>query len=235
MNQDAASSPSEESEVLQVRLVRETPYRTQLGCTFVIAIILGLVAALGFAAGRSESESKNNWVAYVVGSGFGLFAILVLWAWIRQMACRGIAETIVELSERRLGLGRPAVVALVQRGPARLTSLRANLLCVETSRRTLRWKDGTTSTHEMEKYHVQQNIFEATHLRIAQGDTWHESREFTPSEEGKPTQGEDGDPVRVRWRIEVWGRAGLGSFMHPFPVTVAAPSGAPPDPSAAPR
>ena len=222
-SEPAADPAPHVPQVLKFRLTRATPFSAELGCTFLIFLVLAAVAALGIAAGRSDPGSENNWVAYVVGGGFGFFALLVLWSWIRQMATRGIKETIVELSVRPLHIGQSATIALVQQGPATLSSLRANLICVETTVRRIASGKSDTRRQIIEDYTVQHNIFDASHLRVAHGDVWHESREFTVPTEGKPTQGEDTEEYYVRWRIEVWGRAGLiGSFMHPFPVKVIA-------------
>lgn len=223
MNESAAHRASHVPQVLQYRLARETPFSSQLGCTFLIALILGAVAALGIVAGSSEDEkANNNWVAYFVGAVFGMAALMVLWSGIRQLATCGIKETIVEVSAGVLHLGRPATVALLQQGPATISSLRANILCVETTTRMVT-RGKSRHREQTERYLVQENIFDASYLRVAHGDVWHETREFTVPAEGKPTQGEDIDDYFVRWRIEVWGKAGLiGSFMHPFPVQVDA-------------
>jgi hypothetical protein len=231
MSEPTADPASHVPQVLKHRLTRETPFASQLGCTFLIALILGAVAALGIAAGitSADDEGKNNWVPYVVGGGFGFFGLLVLWSGIRQLATRGIKETIVEVSASALKLGQSAKVALVQQGPASIGSLRANIICVETTSRMVSAPGSKTGPRreQREKYLVQENIFDASHVRVAHGDVWHETREFTVPPEGKPTQGEDTDDYYVRWRIEVWGRAGLiGSFMHPFPVKVIGPKSA---------
>lgn len=223
MSEPASDPAPHVPRVLKCRLKRATPFSAELGCTFLIFLVMAAVAALGMVAGRSEPGSRNNWVAYVVGGAFGFVALLVLWSWIRQMSTRGIQETIVELSERPLHIGRSATIALVQQGPATLSSLRANLICVETTSRLVASAKSGSRRQVTENYLVQHSIFDASHLRVAHGDVWHESREFTVPTEGKPTQGEDTEDYFVRWRIEVWGRAGLiGSFLHPFPVKVIA-------------
>jgi hypothetical protein len=222
MSETAAHPASHVPQVLKYRLTRETPFSSQLGCTFLIALILGGVAALGIAAGiGSEDEKGSTWVPYAVGGAFGFFGLLVLWSGIRQLATRGIKETIVEVSSSALHLGHSATVAILQEGPATITSLRANILCVETTSHMVTGGKQGPRRQQLERYLVQENIFDASHLRVAHGDVWQETREFTVPSEGKPTQGEDTDDYFVRWRIEVWGRAGLiGSFMHPYPVRV---------------
>jgi hypothetical protein len=226
MSEPAADPASRVPQVLKLRLTRETPFTSQLGCTFLIALILGAVAALGIAAGiSSEDEEGNTWVPYVVGGVFGFFGLLVLWSGIRQLATCGIKETVVEVSAKVLHLGETAKVALLQQGPAIISSLRANILCVETTSRMVTVSGSKTGPRreQSERYLVQENVFDASYLRVAQGDVWQETCEFTVPSKGKPTQGEETDDYYVRWRIEVWGKAGfIGSFMHPFPVKVIA-------------
>lgn len=221
-----SASPVEVPKVLDRRLERETPFSSQLGCTLALAVLLGLLCALGIAAGSSDDgESENHWVAYVVGGGFGFFALLLIWAWVRQFATRGIAETIVEVSGEPVRMGAAARMALRQRGPAVLASLRARLLCVETTARMVHPPGSKSGPRRQvaERYLVQQEIFEATYLRVARGEVWSETFEFVPSTEGRATQGMETDDYYVRWRIEVWGKAGwIGGFMHPFPIPVEA-------------
>ena len=65
------------SSYLPVRLTRETPFKSQLGCTAGIAIVLLAVAALAWFAAKSEGKG-SNWVGYVVCAGFGFFGLLLL-------------------------------------------------------------------------------------------------------------------------------------------------------------
>jgi hypothetical protein len=176
------------------------------------------MATLAWFAGASPG--KNSWVAYVVSVGFGFFGLLVLWSLIRQLAAAGLRETIVEVSTQPLQPGHSARICVIQPGPARLKSLRANLVCLE--QRTQAVYNSQTKRHESrrtEKIRSTENLLEASHLRIAAGDTWHEVRDFSLPADA-PIAGTEGD-VRTLWKIEVWG-AGylLASFMHPFPVDV---------------
>jgi hypothetical protein len=204
---------------LPVRLQRETPFKSQLGCTGVIALVLLAVAALAWYAAGSEGKG-SNWVGYVVGVGFGFFGLLVLWSFIRQLGAAGLKETVVEISREPLQPGETAKICLIQPGPARLKSLRANLLCFEE--RTHRVWNSQRKLHEdrtEERLVTTENLVDAQHLSIPVGDVWHEVREFTLPSDARVAGTVDG--LTVRWKIEVWGTGyALASFMHPFPVDV---------------
>jgi hypothetical protein len=204
---------------LPVRLKRETPFRSQLGCTAALAVVLLGMGAFGYFAGKWPPE-KHSWVAYLVGGAFGFFGLLLLWSFIRQLAAAGIRETMVELSTEPLQPGQGASICVIQPGPAKLKSLRANLLCFEERRFTVR----NTETHNNEKRTAQklistENLLEAKHLNVPAGDVWHETREFSLPADA-PTSGTQ-NGVTISWKIEVWGTGyWLASFMHPFGVDV---------------
>src|SRR6476659_7728963 len=92
---------------LPVRLKRETPFKSQLGCTALLALVLLGMGTVAYFAGKSPPE-QNSWVAYVAGGAFGFFGLLLVWSFIRQLAAVGIAETIVEISTEPLQPGQGA-------------------------------------------------------------------------------------------------------------------------------
>lgn len=203
---------------LPVRLKRETPFSSQLGCTGIIAIVLLAVATLAWFAGKSPGD--NSWVAYVISVGFGVFGVLVAWAFIRQLAAIGLKETIVELSTEPLQPGESAKLCVIQPGPAKLKSLRANLVCLE--RRTRMVKNAQTKRMEPqteERMVSTENLLDAQHINVSSGDAWHEIREFSLPADA-PVAGTQGE-LTTLWKIEIWG-AGyvMASFMHPFPIDV---------------
>lgn len=203
---------------LPVRLKRETPFKKQLGCTGVIAVILAGVATLGFFMAKSPED--NSWIGYVVCAVFGFFALLLVWSFFGQLAAIGLKETIVEISADPLQPGESAKICLIQPGPAKLKSLRVNLICMEERRRKV-WNSSlkTNTTQTDERMLSTENLLEATHLRVAAGDVWHEIRDFSLPADAVQA-GTKGDTT-VRWKIEVWGVGYvLASFMHPFPVDV---------------
>ena len=70
------SSLPETPSILPVRLTRETPFHSQMGCTLLLAVLLLVFAAFAFVAGKDPG--KNQWVPWVVGAMFALFGLLLL-------------------------------------------------------------------------------------------------------------------------------------------------------------
>lgn len=210
--------PDRTASRLPVRLVREMPFRSQLGCTASLALILCAVATIALIAGREPG--KDSWVATVVGGVFALFGMLLLGSLIRQWAASGIPEIIVECSAQPLLPGGMFHVSFIQQGPANLKSLRAKLVCIEETRVPLPNAGAGRSSHRTDvRTLATHDLIEAVHLRVAARDVWVGERDFVVPADARAT-GTDGK-VTVRWRIEVWGLGqGFASFMHPFPIEV---------------
>lgn len=204
---------------LPVRLKRETPFTSQLGCTALLAVVLLGFGYFCWLAG-SNPEEKNNWVAKVVGSGFGFFGVLLVFSFIRQVGAIGLKETIIELSEEPLQPGKPAKICVIQPGPAKLKSLRVNILSFEQRHFTV--PDSESSRHQNrteEKLLATTNLVDAKHINVSHGDTWHEMHEFTLPADAQ-VAGTRGN-ITTLWRIEVWCTGYLlASLMHPFRVDV---------------
>ncbi|OAI56598.1 hypothetical protein AYO49_03945 [Verrucomicrobiaceae bacterium SCGC AG-212-N21] len=205
---------------LPVRLKRETPFKSQVGCTAALSVLLLAMGALGWFAAKSEGKG-SNWVGYVVGAAFGFFGLLLLWSFIRQLAASGMKETIVEMAREPLQPGEKEDICVIQPGPAKLKSLRANLVCMEERTRKVWNSEKKMHVDQREERLVSsENVLEATHLNVAAGDEWHEMREFRLPADAKVSE-TDAEGVRTFWKIEVWGTGyALASFMHPFPVDV---------------
>jgi hypothetical protein len=203
---------------LPVRLKRETPFQSQLGCTALIALVLLGVAVFAWFAGKQPGE--NSWVAYMVSAGFGLFGILVVWSFIRQVAAIGLGETIVEISTEPLQPGDTFRICVIQPGPAKLKSLRANLVCMEERRYTvLNSKTNRNEPRIQQRLISTENLVDEKHLNVPGGDVWHEMRDFSLPADAPIAGTKDG--VSISWKIEVWGTGYmLASFMHPFAVDV---------------
>jgi hypothetical protein len=207
------------SSYLPVRLTRETPFKSQLGCTFAIAVVTLAVGALAWFAAGTEGKG-TAWVGYVVGGAFGLVGLIVLWTFVRQFAAIGLKETIVEISREPLQPGETASICLIQPGPAKLKSLRANLVCMESRSKSV-WNSEKKvhEQHREERLASSEKVLEATHLNVAAGDAWHEIATFSLPADAKAVGTVDG--VTTTWKIEVWGTGYfLASFMHPFRVDV---------------
>jgi hypothetical protein len=211
----AAQSPS----YLPVRLKRETPFTSQLGCTAMLAVVLLGFGYFCFLAGGNPHE-KNSWVAKVVGGGFGFFGVLLAFSFIRQLGAIGLKETIVELSDEPLQPGKPARICVIQPGPAKLKSLRVNILSFEQRRFTVRDSEsGRDEGRIAEKLLDTTNLVDARHINVSHGDAWHEIHEFTLPADAREA-GTRGN-ITTTWRIEVWCTGYfLASLMHPFLVDV---------------
>jgi hypothetical protein len=212
--------PPETPPHLPVRLKRETDLKSQLGCTAALSVLLLTVAT--FACWAGTSPGKNQWAAWAVGGAFGFFGLLCLLSYVRQRLASGIPETIVELSVEPLKPGHKAKLCLIQRGPAKLKSLSAQLLCLQRTTVPIpNAPAGRPSTRLEQRTLHQETLINAIHLRVVPGDHWMEILEFSlPS--NAPVTSIQGN-VEVLWKIEVWGTGhGLATFMHPFVVQVLA-------------
>ena len=212
------SSLPETPSILPVRLTRETPFHSQMGCTLFLAVLLLVFAAFAFVAGKDPG--KNQWVPWVVGAMFALFGLLLLAAFVRQWAARNVGETVVEVSTEPLDPGKASTFCFIQPGPAKLKSLRASLVCIEVTRVPLPHAQAGRSDHRREERILSTvNLISAERLHILPGQTWHERRDYLLPADA-PVSSTVGK-VTILWRIEVWGKGyGLASFMHPFPVDV---------------
>lgn len=218
---DADPAP-EVPQLLPIRLSRSTPL---LGCSFLIGALLTGLATLAWIFGHKMTEEKNGWLIYVFCGGFGFFGLLVLWAWFRQVLMLHVPVPIVEISHQPFRVGGTAKIALIQRGPAKLKSLRANLICLEQH---ITWRErsgddnsGGSYRDVREKLIYTQNLVSMPFVMAPKGEGWHTQQEFTIPADAKPS--EETDTHAILWRIELWGKGTfLGSYMHPFPVEVAA-------------
>jgi hypothetical protein len=168
------------------------------------------------------SPGKNQWAAWAVGGPFGLFGLLCLVSYVRQLLASGIPETIVELSVEPLKPGHKAQICLLQRGPTKLKSLSAQLLCLQRTTVPIpNAPAGRPSTRLEQRTLHQQTLINTAHLRVAPGDQWIATLEFTlPSD--APVTSLQGN-IEVLWKIEVCGTGhGLATFMHPFVMKVLA-------------
>jgi hypothetical protein len=211
-------SPPETPATPPVRLSRETPFRSQIGCTLFLAVLLLAFAAFAFVAGTEPG--KNQWVPWVVGAMFGLFGLLLLLAFVRQWAARHMGMTLVEVSAEPLLPGKAATFCVIQPGPAKLKSLRASLVCTEITLVPLPHAPAGRSDHRREERILStETLISAGHLHVLPGRFWIERRDYSLPADA-PVSSTVGK-VTVVWRIEVWGKGyGLASFMHPFPVDV---------------
>jgi len=214
--------------LLPIRLARSTP---SLTFTFIIGAILTGVAALAWFAGHNYRHQENGWLLPVFCGVFAFFGLLVLWSWFSQLLMSRTPITLVEISSQPFYAGETFRIALIQRGPAKIKSLRANLVCLEQH---ITWKERSDSDGGTESYrHVKekmihtQNLVDASFILAPTGSDWHTIQEFTVPADARPSL--DTNTHCILWKIELWGKGPLlGNFMHPFEVQVSGPKPASP-------
>lgn len=200
---------------MYTRLTRETPWKAQVGCGAVIAL---MVAMPGLFIGymtyfHDQSEQRNAMFAF---AGVWLVvAVVILLGSVHQAFAMRSAETIVEIEPLQLRPGQNVRVRVTQPGPLRLQSIHANLAGEQT---TVRLVPRTGNTSRTTKYLGPYRILEIDDHDIAPGESIERETTFQVPDIAPSYQSPDGN---LRWKIEVWGRvAWRPDFMHPFPVDI---------------
>ncbi len=203
-----------------VRLKRETEWNAQIRISLLAGLLLaGLAAAAGVAVWKTEARGSDLWAACAFSGVFGLTGLLLIVVSIHQYLAKRIPETIVELDQALICTGKPGRLCICQRGPVRLKSLRANLVCLE--RYPLQGTNQTSGSDEdcgIRQIHTQ-NLLDISDLMIQRGEAWEGSVEFTLLKPERELTQEAN--TTMTWKIEVWGRVDWWpDFMHPFVVGV---------------
>ena len=200
---------------MYTRLSRESPWKAQIGCTAVIALI---IASVGFFIAymtwtRDQSDNRNGMLIFA-SIWIGVGALVMLSA-IHQAFATRPPETIVEIDPEVLVPGQPVRVHILQPGPLNLRSIHVNLTAEETW-----WVTTRRGKRSLErKWHGPYRMMEIGREAIGGGETLDREGTFTIPRDIHETLESGGH--NVRWKIEVWGRvAWWFGFMHPFPVRV---------------
>ena len=204
-----------------VRLAREIPAVRHAGGAVLIGVVLTVLGGVGLMLERSLAArtGQSEWLAQVVGTGFLLVGLLMLFFAIKMVLITRLPETIVEVDRMPVRAGTPFQVTVRQPGPIRLESLRVNVVGEQITKRRV-WRNGRTRTNTDRHLIHQDNIIDVRSLAIARGEEVIRQGDATvPAEitlvdlEGNTT---------VVWRLEVWGRVlGWVNFGHPFVITVS--------------
>lgn len=197
-----------------IRLERRAPWKAQIGCSFVLALV---VAAPGLFIGymtwtRDHSDNRNAVLAFsAVWIGV---AFLVLLSGIHQMFAVRSPETIVEIEPAELTPGATLRIRITQPGPLNLRSIHANLAGEELQYYTPRGGKRSSKTRYLGPY----RMVEIERNRIDDGGTLQRDVMFVVPDIAASVDTVD---LKIRWTIEVWGRVAWWlDFMHPFPVVV---------------
>jgi hypothetical protein len=203
--------------VLQYRIARATPWGTQAGCALGIGCVLLLIGGtICFFALKHEDYG----LPLIVGGAFTLVSLLLVYSGIHQFfAQSGVKETIFELEDLPVMRGAARNGIVIQEGPLRLQSLRANVVCMEETRKQVR-RNGTTRTERFRKMIWDTNILDEGELILGDHDRA-ERNVIIEIPRNCPPSGEIGKAQSIEWRVEIWGRVkGRPDFMHPFVIEV---------------
>lgn len=191
---------------MQHQLKRDVSRGSQIGCTLVLAIILGALGPFLLFL-PSQKEVGSRMVFYIVGAGFSLAAILLVYSFFHQTLALRWQITIVSIDGPHLVRGRRARVHFEQRGPMELESLRASL----TGSQWVTTGPGKRETRDLGTT----NFLDSGHALIDDALPLRREAVLLVPENAPPT---DSDTT---WKIEVWGVVKNGAdFHHKYPVTI---------------
>ncbi len=193
---------------LRHALEREASRGAQIGCTLVVAVLVGGIgAAILVFASRSGDRS---FVVLSVGGIFSLVGLLALYSGIHQLFALRTPQTIVETDSGVFKRGGRVRLYFRQPGPGSFESLRANLVGEES------WWSGPSKRRR--KNVVQLGVFNLFDSGPFEVDA------TTPFERTVEVEVPDvphaSSPAHHEsWQLEVWGKVrGRADFQHVFPV-----------------
>lgn len=202
--------------VLAHRIPRAENWNATAGC----ALWLGIALAL-FGGGICWLSLHNDdrGVPLIVGGGFALVGLFLVYSGIHQRLAMRSKETIFEIDDLPLERGRTRAGLVIQEGPVHLQSLRVNLVCLETTTKIVRRK-GRDETDRTLQQIWDTNVLDLGAMEIHEGERLQWEVELAVPANAKVT-GKHGEWKSVEWRVEVWGRVRRrADFMHPFVVEV---------------
>lgn len=203
---------------MYTRLTRETPWKAQVGCSAVIALV---VATPGLFIGymtyfHDHSDARNKMFAF--SAVWVVVGLLILLSSIHQAFAIRSPETIVEIDPVDFRPGQTVRLRVTQPGPLRLQSIHANLAGEQT---TIRLVPRTGKTSRTTKYLGPYRMLEIERQQIEPDQKVEREVMFQIPDVAPSYESPEGNR---RWKIEVWGRVAMWpDFMHPFLINVALP------------
>lgn len=186
------------------RLERSSPRGIQIGCTFALGALLGIIGG-GFLLVAYRTQTGGV-LAYIIGGGFAFVALLLLYSAIYQLFAAQTPETIVETDAKTLKQGKSVQFSFRQPGPASFESLRANLVGEEiwfTHRRNRRIR----------------HVIQLGTFNIYDSGPFEAPFEETVTVEIPDLPRPSDDKHKAEWRLEVWGKVrGRADVQHVFPM-----------------
>lgn len=213
-----------ETRRLPVRLMRDTPWGRSIGCALLMGLLLtGFSTGMGLLISKYPPQQDGIWIPFTVVGFFGLVGVFLVVSGIHQWFASRVRETILEIDKERVRRGSTLQVCLRQEGPVTLTSLRANVRCLERRHtwNTRSNSDGGTESYRTtdEKELWTQNILDEQPGTIPSEEFWEKTVSFSIPEQYPASLSTD--ELDIVWKIEVWGRvARWPDFMHPYAFEV---------------
>lgn len=202
---------------LPLRLFRSMPWGFERGGRLLLALFLiGFSGALLIPIINHWGEKDIVMPAAVV-SCFGLVGLLLLYASLHQALAKRSPETMVEVEHFPFQAGEKMRACIIQPGPVKLSSLRANLVCLESGRTG----QGRRRRRRSPSHHLlyQHNVLDLQDVVVRSGETFEQMVTLEIPAEARKSGREQG--VEITWRIEVWGKVkNWPGFMHPFTIWV---------------
>jgi hypothetical protein len=195
-----------------------------MGCALVIGVFMAALGSLIVHMQRThpEPDPKDEWGIYVTGYVFAGVGVLLTLAGFQQLLALRTPETIVMVEGDVLTCGVPTLVRIIQPGPVRLYSIRANLVG-EGVVHGSRLESGVPRRNDTTRSLGTFNFFAAKDVTVLAGERWQGEAHVVVPADALATAA-DGEQS-VTWQIEVWGRVRHGAdFMHPYTVTVVSRS-----------
>ena len=199
-----------------IRVPRAEPWAATAGCGVVIG--LALLALGGGIIALSVSHGDYGLPA-IVGGGFAITGLFVLYGGIHQLLASASPETVFEIAALPIERGRRCAGLIVQEGPLDLRSLRVNLVCLEITTRIVQRRNSTERSRTTKQV-WDTNLLDAGATTVLAGERLQWDVEIEVPRDAMPSGMRD-EKRAVEWRVEVWGRVRRRpDFMHPFVVEV---------------
>lgn len=140
----------------------------------------------------------------------GLFGLLLFYGFVHSLLAAKTPPTTILAPVESMKRGVEFPLNVRQYGPARLESLKVNLICEKSVRRN-KSRDLT--------YPHQITVFESGPFDVGLHDRTEFPVRISVPVDAEPTR--DDTAMRIVWRLEIWGKViGQADFMRPFQMVV---------------
>lgn len=191
-----------------------------LGCIAFLGSLLTLLGA-GAVALPFLASDPDAWIAVVVGTGFGLVGLVLLWGAVRGARARSLPPPeVTATGELEPRAGASFWVRVVQPGPVELEKLTLALTCERRYRRRVR--RNSTATVDDSELLWERKLLEVRGESVPAGGCLERLVEVEIPPDARPT-GPALPDGRIRWTLELAIEAGfLRGWRTDFEIEVAA-------------